>query len=129
MRVQLNHTIIWSRNPELSATFIADILGLARPVPAGRFHVVMTDNGVALDYAATETGSVAPQHYAFQIEDADFDTVFGRIQARGLTWWADPARTRLNQLNDANGGRGCYFADPDGHVMEILTRPLVLPAA
>lgn len=129
MRVQLNHTIIWARNPAESAAFITDILDLPRPVRAGRFHVVTTDNGVALDYAATETGTVAPQHYAFQIEEADFDTVFGRIRERGLTYWADPARTRLNQLNQANGGRGCYFADPDGHVMEILTQPLVLSPA
>ena len=46
-----------------------------------------------------------------------------RIQARGLPYWADPARTRAGCIYHNEGGRGVYFPDPDGHLLEILTRP------
>ncbi len=52
-----------------------------------------------------------------------FDVIFGRIAARGIPYWADPGRTRPGEINHNDGGRGVYFADPDGHVMEIITRP------
>ena len=37
--------------------------------------------------------------------------------------WADPGRSRPGVINRNDGGRGVYFADPDGHLMEILARP------
>jgi hypothetical protein len=63
------------------------------------------------------------QHYAFLISEAEFDSVFGRITERGLTFWADPAKSRPGEIYRHNGGRGLYFEDPNGHFLEILTRP------
>ena len=40
-----------------------------------------------------------------------------------LPYWADPFHTRAQQLNHMNGGRGLYWDSPDGHVLEVLTRP------
>jgi catechol 2,3-dioxygenase-like lactoylglutathione lyase family enzyme len=120
--VELNHTIVACRDQRRSAAFLTEIMGLPAPVRFGHFLVVATDNGVSLDYSETE-GEIATQHYAFLIGEEDFDEIFGRISERDVPHWADPGRTRPGVINCNDGGRGVYFADPDGHLMEILTRP------
>ena len=79
-------------------------------------------NGASLDYFQKE-GAVSPQHYAFFVSDDEFDAGFARIQAQGIDYWADPARTRPGEINHHFGGRGVYFADPDNHLMELITKP------
>lgn len=122
MPVRLNHTIVRVRDKKRSATFLADILGLAPPTPFGPFLVVQTDNDVSLDYA-DDHGDPVPQHYAFLVDDDAFDQIFGRIRERGLPYWADPGQRLAGQINTNDGGRGVYWEDPDGHVFEILTVP------
>ena len=53
----------------------------------------------------------------------EFDAAFGRIRDRGLTHWADPGKSRPGVINYNDSGRGLYFDDPDGHRLEIITRP------
>jgi catechol 2,3-dioxygenase-like lactoylglutathione lyase family enzyme len=122
MAVRLNHTIVWCRDKKVSAGFLADTLGLPAPQPFGPFLTVETSNGVSLDYHETE-GEIAGQHYAFLIDEPDFDPIFGRISERGLDYWADPGQSRPGEINHNDGGRGVYFPDPDGHLLEIITRP------
>ncbi|MGW1727760.1 VOC family protein [Streptomyces sp. NPDC002306] len=122
MTVQLNHTIVVAHDREASARFLADILGLEVSPRYGPFTPVEIPNGVTLDYAATD-GEIAPQHYAFLVSEEDFDTIFARVREAGLTYWADPFRTRPGEINYNDGGRGAYFDDPNGHRLEILTRP------
>ncbi len=122
MSVQLNHTIVWCRDKQKSATFLTDILGLPQPTHFGPFLVVELSNGVSLDFHDRE-GAVAMQHYAFLISEHDFDQVFHRISERGLTYWADPGKQRPGEINHGDGGRGMYFDDPDGHLLEVITRP------
>jgi len=122
MTVQLNHTIVHARDSRASAAFLADLLGLPAPTRFGPFQVVEVDNGVSLDYLDTDD-EIASQHYAFLIGEAEFDRIFGRIRERGLAFWADPGKTRPGEINHGDGGRGVYFDDPDGHFLEILTRP------
>lgn len=122
MGVQLNHTIVWSSDPQLSAQFLADMLGRPPPSRFGRFHVVELDNGVSMDFAKGDS-AIAPQHYAFLIGEPDFDAVLRRIHERHLDHWADPARRRAGEINHNDGGRGVYFPGPDGHFLEVLTRP------
>jgi catechol 2,3-dioxygenase-like lactoylglutathione lyase family enzyme len=125
MSVQLNHTIVWCRDPQRSATFLTEMLGLPGPSRLGHFLVVPVDNAVSLDFGRMD-GPIAVQHYAFLIGEDDFDAVYGRIRERGLPHWADPARTRAGEINRNDGGRGVYFEDPDGHFLEVLTRPCVV---
>ncbi len=122
MAVQLNHTIVAARDPDASARFMADILGLPEPSHYGPFTMVEAANGVSLDFMAAD-GDIVGQHYAFLISDAEFDPIFGRIRAKGLEYWADPSKTRPHEINHNDGGRGVYFEDPSGHLLEILTRP------
>jgi catechol 2,3-dioxygenase-like lactoylglutathione lyase family enzyme len=122
MPIQLNHTIVRARDKQESAAFLTDILGLPPPTTYGPFLVVQVDNDVSLDFA-DDHGPVHPQHYAFLVDESDFDDIFGRIKERGLTYWADPFRRRPGEFNTNDGGRGVYWEDPNGHMLEIITRP------
>ncbi len=122
MSVQLNHTIVSCRDQQRSAAFLTGTLGLPAATRFGHFLVVETDNGVSLDYAET-TEAITPQHYAFLVGEEEFDAVFGRIEGQGLPYWADPGQTQPGEINHRDGGRGLYFEDPDGHLLEIITRP------
>jgi catechol 2,3-dioxygenase-like lactoylglutathione lyase family enzyme len=123
MSVQLNHTIVWCNDQRTSADFLAAILGRPEPTPFSRFLVVELDNGVSLDFFDDGDEPVVKQHYAFLVGEPEFDAIFGRIQARGLDYWADPGRTQPGQTYRHNGGRGVYFPDPDDHLLEVMTRP------
>ncbi|SNS73525.1 Catechol 2,3-dioxygenase [Sphingomonas laterariae] len=122
MSVELNHTIIWCHDNKASSAFLADLLGLPPPRPFAHFMVVDLANHVSLDFMEKD-GPVSTQHYAFLVGEAEFDAAFDRIKALDLDYWADPARTRPGEINRHDGGRGVYFPDPDGHLLEIITRP------
>ena len=102
MSVQLNHTIVSCRDQQRSAAFLSGILGLP---PATRF------------------GAITAQHYAFLVGEEEFDAAFGRIRQQDLPYWADPGRRQAGVINTRDGGRGVYFEDPNGHLLELLTRP------
>ncbi|MEU9286916.1 VOC family protein [Streptomyces sp. NPDC048275] len=124
MAIELNHTIVAAHDKQASAQFLADILGLQVSPQYGPFMPVPIPNGVTLDYMDIETTEpITPQHYAFLVSEDEFDKIFARIQAAGLTYWADPSHRRVSEINTNDGGRGTYFDDPNGHSMEILTRP------
>jgi catechol 2,3-dioxygenase-like lactoylglutathione lyase family enzyme len=129
MPVALNHMIVGSRDPAAAATWLADVLGLAPPVHSAPFWQVTTANGVDLDFDLHEgPGDPGPAHLAFLVGDQDFDEVFARLVAGGIEHYADPAGRRPGEINHRDGGRGTYFTDPDGHWLEILTRPYGAPA-
>ena len=121
MAVRLNHTIVAARDRHASAAFLADVLGLAPPESFGPFAVVRLDNDVSLDFMDDE--QVHERHYAFLVTEEEFDAIFGRIRTRGLTYWADPGRRRPGEINTNDNGRGVYWEDPDGHMLEIITVP------
>ncbi|MFC8595142.1 VOC family protein [Streptomyces atroolivaceus] len=123
MSVELNHTIVHSRDNRESAEFLANILGLTVGTEWGPFIPVVLANGVTLDFAAIPAESITVQHYAFLISEAEFDTAFDRIKAQGITYYADPHRKHPGEINHNDGGRGVYFPDPSGHGMELITRP------
>jgi catechol 2,3-dioxygenase-like lactoylglutathione lyase family enzyme len=120
----LNHTIVNATDAQASARFLTGILGLPDPVRMYDFEVVELGNGVSLDYASVDPGShIHVQHYAFLISEEEFDAVYGRIVQQGIDHWADPFRRHPGEINRGDGGRGVYFPDPDGHLLEVITRP------
>jgi catechol 2,3-dioxygenase-like lactoylglutathione lyase family enzyme len=122
MAVKLNHTIVHARDKRASAEFYESVFGLGKPVAFGPFLGVQTGNEVTLDFF--ETGEpFEKNHYAFLVSEPEFDAIFGRVKARGLAYWADPAKKEPGRINRHFGGRGVYFEDPDGHFLEIITRP------
>lgn len=122
MSIQLNHTIVPARDAKASATFLTEILGLREPVRFGPFWTVTLDNGVTLDYQDSEE-AMPIEHYAFLVSESEFDAIFARIEQRSLEYWADPMHSRPFQINRNDGGRGLYWNDPNGHYLEIITRP------
>lgn len=122
MTIKLNHTIVFASDKDVSSAFLTDVFGLPAPVPFGPFLVVEVGNEVSLDFY-DEEGEGTPQHYAFLVGDDEFDQILGRIEERGLVFWADPAHRVQGEINTHDGGRGLYFDDPDGHMLEIITRP------
>jgi catechol 2,3-dioxygenase-like lactoylglutathione lyase family enzyme len=122
MSVQLDHTIVWCRNKQKSATFLTEVLGLPPATRFGPMLVVHLNNSVSLDFYEKE-GEISYQHYAFLISEDDFDQIFARIRGRGAQYWADPGKHRIGEINRNDGGRGVYFEDPDGHLLEVITRP------
>jgi catechol 2,3-dioxygenase-like lactoylglutathione lyase family enzyme len=122
MAVTLNHTIVYVRDKRASAAFYTEILGLPAATMYGPFAVVTVANDVSLDLLDGE-GEPHPQHYAFLVGDEEFDQILDRIKERGLSHWADPGLNRPRAINHNDGGKGVYWKDPDGHLLEIITRP------
>jgi catechol 2,3-dioxygenase-like lactoylglutathione lyase family enzyme len=122
MSIELNHTIVHAKDHWTAARDVASVLGVTEPAAYGPFAVVELANGVSLDFMPDD-GDIQGQHYAFLVGEDDFDTVLGRLKEAGRPWWADPFRQRPGEINHADGGRGLYWQGPDGHWLEIITRP------
>ena len=125
---ELNHTIVWCSDPQKSAGFLTEILGLPPPRRFLSFLVVDLANEVSLDYMAAESEPIALQHFAFLVTEGEFDAALPRVRKLAKEIWADPARRQPGRINHHFGGRGVYFQDPDGHLLELITRPYGDPA-
>lgn len=124
MAARLNHTIVWCRDQQKSAAFLTEILALPPPRRFFGFLVVELANDVSVDYmAADESETIALQHLAFLVDEDEFDGALARVRERTKEIWADPAKTQPGRINHHFGGRGVYFDDPDGHLLEIITTP------
>jgi catechol 2,3-dioxygenase-like lactoylglutathione lyase family enzyme len=121
MPLTLNHTIVPSHDKQRSAEFFAHIMGLGQPGAMGHFVQVRINGDLAFDYDTRDRFD--SHHYAFVVSDNEFDTIFGRIQSEGVKYGAQPNSPQDGEINHRRGGRGLYFADPDGHLMEIMTVP------
>lgn len=122
MNIKLNHTIVYSKDKRAAADFLTGLFGAPPAKPYGPFLGVEVGNEVTLDFMDV-ADAIRPQHYAFLVGEREFDEIFGRIKEREVRYWADPGQKREGQINRNDGGRGVYFEDPSGHLLEILTRP------
>ncbi len=123
MTIKLNHTIVHSVDKRAAADFFAGVFGLPAPKPFYGFLDVEVGNEVTLAFLDADGMEIQVQHYAFLVSEKEFDQIFGRIKQRGLKYWADPGRKEAGRINRHDGGRGVYFQDPSGHLLEIITRP------
>jgi catechol 2,3-dioxygenase-like lactoylglutathione lyase family enzyme len=120
MAIELNHTIVPAHDPAASAQFLAAILGVEVSPPVAHFTPITLANRVTLDFDAHDT--VEAHHYAFLVSEREFEAAFARIKEAGVPYYADPACRRVGEVYAGKtGGRGTYFRDPNGHLMEILT--------
>jgi catechol 2,3-dioxygenase-like lactoylglutathione lyase family enzyme len=121
MSVELNHIVIPARDKWASANFIAGILGLEAGPEWAHFVPLRMSNGVTLDFA--DSTDVRAQHYAFLVSDNEFDAGLERLKSSGVQFFAEFDRTGPGEINHNYGGRGVYFDDPNGHFMELITKP------
>ena len=130
MGIRLDHTIVPAKDKLASAEFFAGIFGLA--VEPGYFAQVRINESLTLDFADEAEMWGGPGydprtgrslHYAFHVSDAEFDAIFARVQARGLAYGSEPHDHANGRINRRRGGRGFYFEDPYGHLLEVMTVP------
>lgn len=121
MPISLNHTIIAARDKVETAQFLTEILGLPPHKIMGPFAVVQVGE-TSLDFIDSDD-EIASRHFAFLVSEAEFDQILGRIHEKNLRYWADPAQRELGRINRWDDGRGVYFEDPNGHLLEAITRP------
>jgi catechol 2,3-dioxygenase-like lactoylglutathione lyase family enzyme len=121
MAITLNHTIVPSHAKAASAEFFARIMGLGETAAAGPFIQVRVNGDLALDYDDRDTFDA--HHYAFVVSDREFEEIFERLKREHVEYGSGPFDPTDGKINTRRGGRGLYFADPDGHLMEIMTVP------
>ncbi len=117
MAIRLDHTIVPAKDKVASAEFFAEIFGLK--VKLGHFAQVQINESLTFDF--TDEPDPWRQHYAFHVSDAEFDAIFGRVKAKGLTYGSGPFDRADGQVYTLRGGRGFYFEDPNGHLLEVMT--------
>ena len=122
MTITLNHTIVWARNKEGAARLFAEIFGLRFADQGGHFAQVRVNDTLTMDFADAK-GTVAGQHYAFHVSDSEFDAILQRVKDAGLAFGSGPQSLEDGKLNAWNSGRGFYYKDHDGHVIELMTMP------
>ena len=126
MSVHFDHMLVAAKDKHQSARFFASIFGLPDPQEDGLFVAVTLTDGVVINFVqAPPDAEILGQHYAFIVDDDVFDEVIERLRKQQVPYWADPQKTKPNQTNTNDGGRGVYFDDPDGHHLEALTRRYV----
>lgn len=121
MAIELNHTIVPALDNEASAVFYRRLFGFAYEGPLGHFAPVQIEGqNLTLDFITAK--QFERHHYAFKVSEPEFDEIFGRVQAQGLVYGSGPSTPEDGEINHWNGGRGVYFRDPNGHLLELLTR-------
>jgi catechol 2,3-dioxygenase-like lactoylglutathione lyase family enzyme len=122
MTITLNHTIAPAHSKREAARWFAQIFGLPCEDDAhGHFAAVRVNKDFTLLFA--DSGSFEGRHYAFHVDEREFDEILARVQGEGLPYGSAPWSRDDHKLNDWNGGRGVYFDSPDGHILELMTAP------
>src|SRR5262245_12204552 len=122
MAIVLDHTIVPSVDKSASAEFFAEIFGLNAKQEQGPFAPVKVNENMTMYFdAEDENGSIPIEHYAFHVIEAEFYAIFGRVKTKGLAYGSGPFSRTDGKLNGRRGGRGVYFEDPNGHVLELMT--------
>jgi catechol 2,3-dioxygenase-like lactoylglutathione lyase family enzyme len=119
MAIVLDHTIVPAHDKEVSARFLARILGLHYEGTASHFAPLRVNETLTLDFDNDKM--FEHHHYAFKVGESEFDDIFGRVKAEGIPYGSGPRSLDDMKINHRRGGRGFYFRDPNGHVLEVLT--------
>lgn len=125
MAITLNHTIVPCFDNAESAEFYCRVFGFEYIGPFSHFIVVRVNDTLCLDFSNKEQFS--PIHYAFKVSEPEFDAIFARLQAERVPYGSGPGNADDMTINHLYGGRGVYFRDPNGHLLEILTADYVIP--
>jgi catechol 2,3-dioxygenase-like lactoylglutathione lyase family enzyme len=119
MAIILDHTIVPAKDKRASAKFFAEIFGLTVKPGEGYFAQVQVNESLTFDFA--DQPEPKSHHYAFHVSDAEFEAIFGRLKARRLAYGSGPDKHSDGRMYTRRGGRGVYFKDPNGHLLEIMT--------
>ncbi len=126
MTITLNHTIVPCFDKVESAKFYSRIFGFEYVGVFSHFIVVRVNDTLSLDFDNDDT--FQSLHYAFKVSEQVFDEIFARLKTENITYGSGPAQTDDRTINHNYGGRGVYFRDPNGHLLEMLTVDYVIPS-
>jgi hypothetical protein len=114
------------KRPRLTIRTVLLGLGLLAALGAGAWYgdywwttgrfIVSTDDAYVGAHAAILEAKVSGYMSAI-------DAILQRVKASGLYFGSAPWSIDDGKLNDWNGGRGFYFKNPDGHILELMTVP------
>jgi catechol 2,3-dioxygenase-like lactoylglutathione lyase family enzyme len=122
MTIILNHTVVPAQDKVASAKFFTLIFGLSFDENAVEYFApVRVNETLTLDFH-DDVERFDIHHYAFHVSDPEFDAILKRVKEAGLTFGSEPWNLENGELNSWNGGRGVYFRDPNGHILELMTR-------
>jgi catechol 2,3-dioxygenase-like lactoylglutathione lyase family enzyme len=121
MAVLLDHTIVPARDKLASAKFFAEVFGLSVKPGDGYFAQVQLNDSLTFDFA--DEPEPQSHHYAFHISEAEFDAIYNRVKSKGLPYGSGPYNHSDGKIYTRRGGRGFYFEDPNGHLLEVMTVP------
>ncbi len=119
MAILLDHLIVPSRDPVSAAQSVAGLLGVPWEAGVGHFTPVYVSETLTLDFDRCE--QFESHHYCFHVGEEEFDGIFDRIKAAGISYRSQPRREHDMKLNTESGGRRFYWTDDDGHDWEVLT--------
>jgi len=131
MAIRLDHTIVPAKDKDASAKFFAEIFDLTVQSD-GHFAQVQINDSLTFAFADEPEAWGGPgfdprkgrsHHYAFHVSDAEFDAIFKRVKDRGIPYGSGPFSHTDSKINKRRGGRGFYFEDPNGHLLEVMTVP------
>jgi catechol 2,3-dioxygenase-like lactoylglutathione lyase family enzyme len=120
MTITLNHTIVPARDKVAAAKFFAQLFGLKR-ARIGHFAPVQVNNKLTLLFDVDS--DFDSHHLAFHVNEREFDAILGRVKKAKIAFGSAPWSLEDGKLNNWGGGRGFYFRDPNGHVLELMTVP------
>jgi len=121
MTITLNHTIVPARDKVAAAKFFARIFGLRYNGRSEHFAPVRVNKALTLLFDNDK--SFDAHHYAFHVSKVEFAAIMKRIEKAGIPYGSAPWSLDDGKLNDWGGGKGVYFKDPNGHVLELMTVP------
>jgi catechol 2,3-dioxygenase-like lactoylglutathione lyase family enzyme len=119
MPILLDHTIVPARDKLASAKFFAEIFGLSVKSADGYFAQVQLNDSLTFDFS--DEPEPQSHHYAFQISDTEFEAIYERVKSKGLPYGSGPYNHTDGKIYTRRGGRGFYFEDPNGHLLEVMT--------
>ena len=120
MTITLNHTIVPARDKIAGARFFARIFGLKRG-RADHFAPVKVNKSLTLLF--DDDDDFESHHLAFHVSNREFDAILRRITREKIAYGSAPWSLEDGKLNNWSGGRGVYFRDPNGHLLELMTVP------
>src|SRR5580704_2353524 len=126
MAITLNHTIVPAHDKEASAKFFAHMFGLKYEGAMSHFAPVRINETLTLDF--DNWPKFEMHHYAFQVGDAEFDAIFGRIKEAGIPYGSGPFSQEDMQINTRRGGarrlfQGSQLPPPGASDPDLIREP------
>lgn len=119
--IKADHFILHARDCDASARFLAEVLGLQYGGLNSRGLAELPINAdFKLLYEKRE--SISEMHAAFLVDEETVRTTRAALERLGAKFGSHPRETENMSDDHFYGGKGFYFRDINGHLLEIMTK-------